>query len=347
MLLFLRSGFYIFLSYDLMIRKRLRRLECVESCVVLDLHAVRLRCLVDLDLLHCHVGVHGGRLLDGLGKSFVVVDGLAIALDGHLLLDPGLHVPVRLARVRRRLDGPRPRRDDLRGDDLALDPAIIGTPGGGDGRRRLLFGRGWQGLRLGRRVLLVVLELGLLGDHRHLLRVGGLLRGHRGLRQQRVYRAPRVVRLGRLLGEGGDAVRRGGRVFRRGPATSGQEGRLVILVRRGVLGVRGWRDGRGQLGGAVVHRVPLVARDRLVHDRGVGDGGHRVGGRRGRGSRRGAAVQAAVGGGLVLRSTAATSRVVDGVLVVIVGRPRGPLFAALGHHPAGAGLVPLLPVLFG
>ena len=72
-----------------------------------------LSCLVNLYFLHCEVRVHGGCLLDGLSQGLVVVDGVAVALNGHLLLDVRLSVALLLHGVGRRLDGSRLARDCL------------------------------------------------------------------------------------------------------------------------------------------------------------------------------------------------------------------------------------------
>ena len=45
---------------------------------------VVLRRLVDFDLLHCEVWIHGGGLLDRLGQGLVVIDGIAVRLDRDL-----------------------------------------------------------------------------------------------------------------------------------------------------------------------------------------------------------------------------------------------------------------------
>ena len=80
---------------------------------------------MNLDLLNRHVRVHGGRLLNCLSESFVVIDRLAVTLDRHLLFDPGLAFAVSLGRVRRRLDCARLRRYCLRGHDLALKKEVV------------------------------------------------------------------------------------------------------------------------------------------------------------------------------------------------------------------------------
>jgi hypothetical protein len=45
---------------------------------------VVLRRLIDFDLLDGEVGIHGRRLLNGLGQRFVVVDRIAVRLDCDL-----------------------------------------------------------------------------------------------------------------------------------------------------------------------------------------------------------------------------------------------------------------------
>lgn len=52
------------------------------------------RLLLNLDFLHGHVGIHGGRLLDGFGQGPVVVDGIAVGLYRDFLLHSGLYDTV-------------------------------------------------------------------------------------------------------------------------------------------------------------------------------------------------------------------------------------------------------------
>ena len=46
---------------------------------------VRICRLVNLDLFHGHVWVHGGGLLNGLCQGLVVIDGFPVALNRHFL----------------------------------------------------------------------------------------------------------------------------------------------------------------------------------------------------------------------------------------------------------------------
>ena len=56
----------------------------VTGCARWAACLIILRGLIDLDLLDGEVRVHGRGLLDGLGQRLVVVDRIAVRLDGDL-----------------------------------------------------------------------------------------------------------------------------------------------------------------------------------------------------------------------------------------------------------------------